>query len=54
MAKKADRIIIHLACTSCKERNYTTTKNKRNDPNRLELNKFCRRERKVVLHRETK
>jgi large subunit ribosomal protein L33 len=54
MAKKADRIIIHLACTECKERNYTTTKNKRNDPNRLELNKFCRRERKVTLHRETK
>jgi large subunit ribosomal protein L33 len=54
MAKKADRIIIHLQCTECKERNYTTTKNKRNDPNRLEFNKFCRRERKVTLHRETK
>ncbi len=54
MAKKADRIIIYLACTECKERNYTTTKNKRNDPNRLEFNKFCRRERKVTLHRETK
>jgi large subunit ribosomal protein L33 len=54
MAKKADRIIIHLACTECKERNYTTTKNKRNDPNRLEFKKFCRRERKVTLHRETK
>ena len=32
MAKKADRIIIYLACTECKDRNYTTSKNKRNDP----------------------
>ncbi len=54
MAKKADRIIIYLACTECKERNYTTTKNKRNDPGRLELNKFCPRCRAHRLHRETK
>lgn len=54
MAAKKDRVIIHLACTECKERNYTTTKNKRNDPNRLEFNKFCRRCRNQKLHRETK
>jgi large subunit ribosomal protein L33 len=54
MAKKADRIIIYLACTECKNRNYTSSKNKRNDPGRLELNKFCPRCRCQRLHRETK
>ncbi len=54
MAKKADRIIIYLACTECKERNYTSSKNKRNDPSRLELQKFCPRCRLHRLHRETK
>ncbi len=54
MAKKADRIIIYLACTECKERNYTSSKNKRNDPGRMELNKFCPRCRLHRLHRETK
>jgi large subunit ribosomal protein L33 len=54
MAKKADRIIIYLACTECKNRNYTSSKNKRNDPNRLELQKFCPRCRQHRLHRETR
>jgi large subunit ribosomal protein L33 len=54
MAKKADRIIIYMACTECKERNYTSSKNKRNDPNRMELQKFCPRCRQHRLHRETK
>jgi large subunit ribosomal protein L33 len=54
MAKKADRIIIYLACTECKERNYTSSKNKRNDPSRLEFQKYCRRCRQHRLHRETK
>ncbi|MCE7963369.1 MAG: elongation factor Tu [Acidobacteria bacterium ACB1] len=47
-----DNII--LQCTECKERNYVTTKNKKNTPNRLELNKFCRRCRCHRLHRENK
>ncbi|MEA2573022.1 MAG: large subunit ribosomal protein [Chloroflexia bacterium] len=54
MAKKADRIIIYLACTECKNRNYTSSKNKRNDPTRLEFNKFCPRCRVHRIHRETK
>ena len=32
---------ITLACVECKERNYITKKNRRNDPDRLELSKFC-------------
>ena len=44
MAKSADiRPGITLACTECKERNYITTKNRRNTPDRLELKKFCPR-----------
>ncbi|MEJ2412730.1 MAG: 50S ribosomal protein L33 [Anaerolineales bacterium] len=48
------RPVITLECTECSERNYTSEKNRRNDPNRLELNKFCPRCRKHTLHRETK
>ncbi len=46
--------IITLQCQNCKERNYSTVKNKKNDPDRLELKKFCPRCRKHTLHRETK
>ena len=46
--------IITLACTVCKRRNYTTVKNKKNDPDRIELTKYCRWDRKHTLHRETK
>lgn len=48
------RVIVTLACTECKERNYTTTKNKKNDPNRLELKKYCPTCRRHTLHRETR
>jgi large subunit ribosomal protein L33 len=54
MAKKAARRVLTLACTECKERNYTTKKNFRNDPNRIELNKFCPRCGEHTLHRETR
>jgi len=43
-----------LACTECKHRNYTTTRNKRTTTNRLELKKFCPNERKRTMHREVK
>ncbi len=51
---KGDRIIIHLACTECRERTYTTEKNRRNDSERLELKKVCPRCRERRLHRETR
>ncbi|MEA3298030.1 MAG: 50S ribosomal protein L33 [Chloroflexota bacterium] len=56
MAKKKgeQRTIIHLECTLCHERTYTTVKNKRNDPHRLELNKFCPRCRAHTPHKEVK
>ena len=54
MAKKDVRATITFACTECKERNYTSQKNRRNDPNRLELNKYCPRCRKHTPHKEQK
>ncbi|GBD29760.1 50S ribosomal protein L33 2 [bacterium HR32] len=48
------REIITLACTVCKRRNYVTTKNKKNDPDRLELSKYCKWCRKHTPHRETR
>jgi len=54
VAKKEDRIIIHLACPECRERTYTTVKNRRNDPERLELNKYCPRCRAHRTHREVR
>ena len=54
-SKSADiRPGITLACTECKERNYITTKNRRNTPDRLELKKFCSRCGKQTVHRETR
>lgn len=53
--KKNDRLTI-LACgeSDCKRRNYTTTKNKRNTPGRIELKKYCPFCKKHTLHKETK
>jgi large subunit ribosomal protein L33 len=48
------RVNITLACTECGERNYITSKNKRNNAERLELKKYCSRDKKMTLHRETK
>jgi large subunit ribosomal protein L33 len=48
------RDIIALACTECKRRNYSTTKNKKKTTERLELKKFCPFCRTHTAHRETK
>ncbi|MEK3884017.1 50S ribosomal protein L33 [Paenibacillus sp. PL2-23] len=48
------RVIITLACTESGDRNYTTTKNKRTTPHRLEMKKYSPRLKKVTIHRETR
>ncbi|MDR0325564.1 MAG: 50S ribosomal protein L33 [Oscillospiraceae bacterium] len=48
------RVRITLSCGECKQRNYNTMKNKKNDPDRLEMNKYCRFCRKHTPHKETK
>ena len=56
MASKSSdvRPKITLACEECKERNYITKKNRRNNPDRLELKKYCSRCNKSTAHRETR
>jgi large subunit ribosomal protein L33 len=51
---KDTRPIITLACSNCRERTYATTKNRKNDPDRLEISKFCPRCRKHTPHKETR
>ena len=48
------RVKITLACTECKRRNYVSKKNKKNDPDRIEMKKHCRFCNKHTLHKETK
>jgi len=48
------RVKVTIACTECKQRNYNSMKNKKNDPERLEMNKHCKFCKKHTLHKETK
>uniref|UniRef100_A0A7C4ELI8 Large ribosomal subunit protein bL33 n=1 Tax=Thermodesulfovibrio aggregans TaxID=86166 RepID=A0A7C4ELI8_9BACT len=48
------RDIILLQCTECKNKNYSTTKNKKNTPDKLQLKKYCKHCRRHTLHKETK
>lgn len=48
------REIITLACTNCKQRNYTTSKNKRTTPDRIEMRKYCKFCNAHTPHRETR
>ena len=48
------RNAVTLACTECKQRNYQTNKNKKNNPDRIEMKKNCKFCKKHTLHRETK
>ena len=48
------RVIIQMECTECKNRNYSTTKNKTTTPDRLAIKKFCKHCRKHTSHKETK
>ena len=55
MAAKTDvRPTITMACQTCKNRNYVTKKNRRNDPDRLELKKFCPNCGQHRPHKETR
>ncbi|HHU21032.1 MAG TPA: 50S ribosomal protein L33 [Acholeplasma sp.] len=46
------RVTFILRCTVCGEENYLSEKNKKNTPDRLEVNKYCPRCRKQTLHKE--
>ena len=48
------RVKVTLRCNECKQRNYNTIKNKKNTPDKLELNKYCPFCKKHTVHSETK
>jgi large subunit ribosomal protein L33 len=48
------RETIHLACNECKRRNYNSTRNKKKQTERLEVNKYCRWCRRHTSHKEVK
>jgi large subunit ribosomal protein L33 len=52
----ANRSIISMECSVCKERNYSTTKNKKGKAGqeKLVLQKYCPRCRKHTEHKESK
>ena len=60
MAKKGNRVQVILECTEHKNSDqpdtsrYITTKNKKNNPERLELKKFNPILKKVTVHKEIK
>ena len=64
MAKnKGTRILITLECVECRSNTekkisgisrYFTQKNRRNNPERLELKKYCPQCNKTTLHKEIK
>jgi large subunit ribosomal protein L33 len=49
----SERVIITLACSVCKNRNYHYAQGKKKDT-KLELKKFCAHCGKHTLHKETK
>ena len=61
---KGTRILVTLECTECRLDNnnkrslgvsrYLTQKNRRNNPERLELKKYCRHCNKSTIHKEIK
>jgi large subunit ribosomal protein L33 len=46
--------VVTLACEQCKQRNYTTLKNKKTHSGRLELKKYCKFCRMHTIHKETR
>ena len=45
---------IQLACGECKRRNYCSTRNKKQQTERLEVKKYCKFCRRHTLHKEAK
>ena len=45
---------IGLKCSECGDINYTVTKNKKTQPEKMEVRKYSPRLRKHTLHKETK
>ena len=46
--------VIVLVCTDCRRKNYYSSKNKKKNPDKLELKKYCMWCRKHTAHKEGK
>ena len=54
MARGDVRIGITLECTECSTRAYQSEKSKRNNPDRIELRKYCPRCKRHTQFKETR
>lgn len=54
MAKKENRSEVTMRCTVCGYERRPVGKNKKNTPDRLEINGYCKKCRKTVAFREKK
>ena len=59
MAKKKDTIVVTLECTEAKEAGvppsrYTTFKNKKKHPDKMEMKKYNKHMKKHTVHKEIK
>lgn len=48
------RVGITLACAECKQRNYSTTKDKKQHTEKFEVRKYCKFCNAHTLHKEIK
>ena len=48
------RVTIKLDCTECKRYTHTSEKNKKNDPDRMEIIMYCPFCKKHTIHKESK
>ena len=46
------RETVHLQCSECKRRNYSSTRNKKKQTAKLQLSKYCRFCRRHTPHKE--
>jgi len=54
MAKNENRNYVNMRCTECGNELRPTSKNKKNNPERLEIKKYCSKCRKNVVAKEKK
>lgn len=54
MAKKENRSEVTMRCTVCGYERRPVDKNKKNTPDRLEINGYCKKCRKTVAFKEKK
>ena len=54
MAKNENRKEVTIKCTNCGKELRPVSKNKKNNPDRLEIKKYCPRCKKVTVHKEKK